>query len=74
MEDKRDAETEQARTMLLCYLHTPNPPCPPLTASLRHCRQWGEGGIAVFYTKTLINIVLMGKQLMHVLGVWDHLD
>ena len=33
MADEKDAETKQASTMLLSHLHTPNPPCPPFTAS-----------------------------------------
>eukprot|EP00957_Ditylum_brightwellii_P027324 2065698-Ditylum_brightwellii.AAC.1 len=65
MVDKKDTETKQTSTMLLSHLHTPNSPCPPFTASFEHCRQWGEGGIVVFYAKTLINIVLVDKQLTH---------
>eukprot|EP00957_Ditylum_brightwellii_P049299 3740601-Ditylum_brightwellii.AAC.1 len=33
MSNKKDAETKQASTILLSHLHTPNPPCPPFTAS-----------------------------------------
>eukprot|EP00957_Ditylum_brightwellii_P112961 8613818-Ditylum_brightwellii.AAC.1 len=63
---KKDTETKQASTMLLSHLHVTNPPHPPYTASFKHCRQWGEGGIAIFYAKTLISTVLVDKQLMHV--------
>eukprot|EP00957_Ditylum_brightwellii_P036300 2749274-Ditylum_brightwellii.AAC.1 len=41
MADKKDTETKQASTMLLCRLYTKKPPCPPLSASFKHCRQWG---------------------------------
>eukprot|EP00957_Ditylum_brightwellii_P145796 11101881-Ditylum_brightwellii.AAC.1 len=73
MADKKDAETKQASTMLLSCLHTLNPPWPPFTASFKHCRQWGEGGIAIFYAKKLINVVLVDKQLTHVLNILDQL-
>jgi hypothetical protein len=73
MADEKVAETKQASTMLLSHLHTPNPPCPPFTASFEHCRQWGEGGIVIFYAKKLINVALVDKQLTHVLNVWDQL-
>eukprot|EP00957_Ditylum_brightwellii_P200694 15299417-Ditylum_brightwellii.AAC.1 len=69
MADKKGAETKQASNMLLQCLNTRNPPSPPFLASFKHCRQWGEGGIAVFYTKTLLNVMLVDKQLMHVLCV-----
>ena len=59
--------------MLLCRLHTPNPNCPPFTASFKHFSQWGEGGIVIFYTKKLINVALVDIQLTHVLDVWDQL-
>eukprot|EP00957_Ditylum_brightwellii_P153540 11686232-Ditylum_brightwellii.AAC.1 len=73
MADKKDAETKQSSTMLLSRLHTQNPPSPPFTVSFNHCRQWGEGGIAAFYAKTSINVVLVDEQLMHVLNIWDQL-
>eukprot|EP00957_Ditylum_brightwellii_P044392 3368949-Ditylum_brightwellii.AAC.1 len=64
---------KQASTMLLSHLHTPKSPCPPFTASLEHCSQWGEGGIVIFYVEKLINVVLVDEQLTHVLDVWDQL-
>eukprot|EP00957_Ditylum_brightwellii_P063062 4786096-Ditylum_brightwellii.AAC.1 len=73
MADKKDAETKQASTMLLSHFHTPNPPFPLFTASSKHCRQWGKGVIAVFYVKSMINIVLVDEHLMHLLNIWDQL-
>eukprot|EP00957_Ditylum_brightwellii_P162064 12338489-Ditylum_brightwellii.AAC.1 len=55
---------------LLAHL---KPPCPPFSASFKHCRQWGKAGIAVFYAKKLLNIVLVDKQLTHVLDLLDQL-
>eukprot|EP00957_Ditylum_brightwellii_P070840 5383379-Ditylum_brightwellii.AAC.1 len=73
MADEKDAETKQASAAPPRHLHTPNPPCPPFTASFKHFRQWGEAGIAAFYAKSLINVVLVDKHLTYVLNVWDQL-
>eukprot|EP00957_Ditylum_brightwellii_P071075 5401425-Ditylum_brightwellii.AAC.1 len=44
--------------LLLAHLE---PPCPPFIASFKHCRQWGEAGIVVFYAQKLINAVLVDE-------------
>eukprot|EP00957_Ditylum_brightwellii_P203474 15334762-Ditylum_brightwellii.AAC.1 len=73
MADKKDADTKQASNMLLCNLHILKAPYPFYTVSLKHCCHWEEGGIAVFYTKTLINVVFVHKKVMHMLNLWDQL-
>eukprot|EP00957_Ditylum_brightwellii_P010845 821795-Ditylum_brightwellii.AAC.1 len=73
MADEKVAVTKQASTMLLSCLHTSNPSSSPSTSSFKHCRQWGEAGIAIFYAKSLINVVLVDEHLTHVLNIWDQL-
>eukprot|EP00957_Ditylum_brightwellii_P132036 10067513-Ditylum_brightwellii.AAC.1 len=57
---RSDEASKHHAALLLAYLKKP---CPPFTASFKHCRQWGEAGIAVSCPKKTINVVLMNEQL-----------
>eukprot|EP00957_Ditylum_brightwellii_P191524 14581536-Ditylum_brightwellii.AAC.1 len=65
---KRRSDKASKHHAALSLAHL-KPFCPPFSASFKHCRQWGEEGIAVSCAKKLINVVFMDKQLMHVLNI-----